>query len=436
MKGDGIAAVIGGGGREHAIVKKLAEEEHFKEILCLPGGGYAAEIEKCKNIPIKADETDKIRDFAKEKKPYLTVVGPELPLVLGVTDMLMDMGLYVFGPSKRAAKIEGSKAFAKQLCVANGIPTAEFEIFYNHRLARMYVNEKWSKDHNMVVKGDGLAGGKAAIVCSKKGEALDAVDLLMVKREYGDAGEVIVIEKKLFGPELSEIGISDGVNYMGWATSQDHKALLDGDRGPNTGGMGAYSPAPVAMGHEESIRAIMENAIAGMKREDREYFGALYGGLMITDEGPKVLEFNCRLGDPETQPVFMRMQSGIAEYMVACIEDHLDEMEPIQWDPRPAVCIVITARSYPGSYKKDMLITGLEEIKNEFPEVYVFHAGTRFDGGKFYTAGGRVLGVTALGDDFKDAVNKAYEAAKIIRFDGSTKDLYYRTDIGYRALQL
>jgi phosphoribosylamine--glycine ligase len=288
----------------------------------------------------------------------------------------------------------------------------------------------------MVVKGDGLAGGKAAIVCNTKEEALDALDLLMVERKYGDAGDIVVIEKRLAGPELSAITLSDGMNHMLLADSQDHKALLNGDMGPNTGGMGAYSPAPVAIGHEDSINAIMQNAIGGMGKIRKEYVGALYAGLMITDDGPHVLEFNCRLGDPETQPIFMRMQGGIAEYMIACIEGKLDKMEPLQWDPRPAVCIVIAARGYPEGYKKKMEITGLEEIKKNFPDVYVYHAGTKKDGNHIITDGGRVLGVSALGDSFKDAIDTAYEAAKIIRFDGSTEDSYYRTDIGYRALQL
>jgi phosphoribosylamine--glycine ligase len=418
--------VVGGGGREHALCWKIAQSPLLKKLYCAPGNGGIGEI--AENVPINAEDLGGLLNFAKSKGIDLTVVGPEAPLVKGLVDLFEKEGLKVFGPNKLAAEIEGSKAFAKTFMKKYGIRTAPFEVFDDPQKAKRYVLES---GRPLVVKASGLAAGKGTFVCESVEEALNAIEEIMVKKAFGEAGSKVVIEEKLEGFEVSYMVVSDGENAIPLSPSQDHKRLLDGDMGPNTGGMGAYSPVPFLTSEleERILKEIMIPTIRGLKEEGRPYRGLLYGGLMIDKEkNPWVLEFNCRFGDPETQPLMVRMEGDLLEIMLCCLEGKLNQVR-LQWSDQPAVCVVMAQKGYPGSYEKGKEIKGLEEAVR-MKEVWVFHAGTIKRNGKFYTSGGRVLGVTARGKDFEEAIKRAYEAVEKISWEG----VYYRKDIGKRAL--
>jgi phosphoribosylamine--glycine ligase len=418
--------VVGGGGREHALCWKIAQSPLLKKLYCAPGNGGIGEI--AENVPINAEDLGGLLNFAKSEGIDLTVVGPEAPLVKGLVDLFEKEGLKVFGPNKLAAEIEGSKAFAKTFMKKYGIRTAPFEVFDDPQKAKRYVLES---RRPLVVKASGLAAGKGTFVCESVEEALNAIEEIMVKKAFGEAGSKVVIEEKLEGFEVSYMVVSDGENVIPLSPSQDHKRLLDGDMGPNTGGMGAYSPVPFLTSEleERILKEIMIPTIRGLKEEGRPYRGLLYGGLMIDKEkNPWVLEFNCRFGDPETQPLMVRMEGDLLEIILCCLKGKLNQVR-LQWSDQPAVCVVMAQKGYPGSYEKGKEIKGLEEAVR-MKEVWVFHAGTIKRNGKFYTSGGRVLGVTARGKDFEEAIKRAYEAVEKISWEG----VYYRKDIGKRAL--
>jgi len=417
--------VVGGGGREHALVWKLSQSPKIEKICCAPGNAGIAQLAECVNIP--ADEVGILVGYAKKERFDLTVVGPEIPLSGGIVDRFERAGLRVFGPSQRAAEIEGSKVYAKDLCKRHDIPTADFEIFDSYEAAREYVH---SVPPPRVVKADGLAAGKGVFIAQTRGEAVQALDLMMKEQKFGGAGERVVIEECLVGEEASVLAFTDGKTIAPMPSSQDHKRAFDDDEGPNTGGMGAYSPAPVISEElDEIIRErIMLPWLSAMNREDRPYRGVIYFGVMMTEDGPKVLEFNVRFGDPETQPIFMRLKSDLLAPMEAVLDGRLDSVE-LEWDERPSVCVVLASGGYPGRYPKGLPISGLDAA-GEMEDVMVFHAGTAEKGGKIVTNGGRVLGVTALGDDIRGAIDRAYQAVGKITFDG----MHYRKDIGARAL--
>jgi len=418
--------VIGGGGREHTLVWKIAQSPLVKKIYCIPGNAGIDKLAECLKMDIEGN-FDQLAEFAKEKNINLTVVGPEDPLANGIVDHFQKFGLKIFGPTKSATEIESSKVFSKEFMIRHNIPTAKAEIFDDPDKAKSYIKKVGAP---IVVKADGLAKGKGVFPCRELQKAIDAVDLIMINREFGDAGNKIVVEEFMEGEEASFIAFTDGKTVLPTASSQDHKPIFDGDKGPNTGGMGAYSPAPVVTDevHELIMETIMKPTIKGMLAEGIPYKGALYAGLMISDGKPRVVEFNARFGDPESQAVLPRMKSDIVPIIMACIDGTLDKME-IEWTERPAVCVVMASKGYPGSYEKGKVISGLNDV-SKMTDVMVFHAGTAKKDGEIVTSGGRVLGVTALGDTIKDAIDKAYDAVKKISFDGA----YYRNDIGYRAL--
>ena len=416
--------VIGGGGREHALVWKISQSPKVTEVFCAPGNAGTATI--ANNVPIAADQIDQLLEFAQENEIGLTVVGPEQPLVMGIVDRFQEKGLRIFGPSARAAELEGSKAFSKNIMEKYSLPTAEYEIFTSHEKARRYFDKETGP---IVVKASGLAAGKGVILCRNAEEGLKAVDTIMKDKSFGSAGDEVVIEEFLEGPEVSVLAFSDGNTVLLMDSAQDHKAALDGDRGPNTGGMGAYSPAPVFIDvMRQKVRdKIMFPLIRAMKAEGRSYQGILYAGLMLTKHGPKILEFNARFGDPETQPLLARMESDIVPLFEACIDGTLEQCD-LKWKPETAVCVVMAAKGYPGSYEKGKEISGLDEA-GALPDVVVFHAGTKGESGKVLTNGGRVLGITATGPDTPSAIAKAYEAVSKIKWDG----IHYRKDIGARG---
>ena len=416
--------VIGGGGREHALVWKISQSPKVTDIYCAPGNAGTAEI--AKNVPIAADQVDQLLAFAEKNEIGLTVVGPEQPLVMGIVDRFQEKGLRIFGPSARAAELEGSKAFSKDIMKKYGLPTAEYEIFTSHELAQRYFDKETGP---IVVKASGLAAGKGVILCRNSEEGLNAVNTIMKDKSFGDAGDKVVIEEFLEGQEISVLAFSDGNNVLLMDSAQDHKAALDGDKGLNTGGMGAYSPASIFTDLLcQKVRdKIMLPLIRAMKGEGRPYKGILYAGLMLTKHGPKILEFNARFGDPETQPLLVRMKSDIVPLFEACIDGTLDQLT-LQWKPEPSVCVVMAAKGYPGSYEKGKEISGLEEA-GSLPDVVVFHAGTKAEAGKVLSSGGRVLGVTSTGSDIPSAIKKAYEAVAKIQWDG----IHYRKDIGHRV---
>ena len=422
--------VIGSGGREHALVWKIAQSPKVDKIYCAPGNAGTAEL--AENVAINSDDITALKDFALKNKIDLTVVGPEAPLVAGIVDLFETEGLKIFGPRQAAARIEGSKVFCKQIMTRYDIPTAQSGIFNQSSEAIAYINEMGAP---IVVKADGLAAGKGVIVAQTKEEATSAVKLIMEQKEFGRAGDNVVIEECLVGEEASIIAFTDGKSIVPLASSQDHKRIFDGDRGPNTGGMGAYSPAPVVTDRlmEQIDVEILKPFVAGLRQEGIVYKGVLYAGIMVTKKGPLVLEWNARFGDPETQPILMRMKSDIVPIFEAIIEDKLDDRF-IEWDERAAVCVVLAAGGYPGKYEKGLSIEGLDKT-DQLDDVMVFHAGTKAESGKpkaesrIVTAGGRVLGVTALGDSIKFAVDKAYRAVNMIRFKG----MQYRKDIGKKA---
>jgi phosphoribosylamine--glycine ligase len=420
--------VIGKGGREHALVWKLAQSPRAERVYCAPGNaGTAADGV---NVPIEANEIDRLARFAHKEKIGLTVVGPEEPLALGIVDHFQKERLRVFGPTKAAAQLEASKVFAKGLMRHADVPTAEFKVFDHPEPARAWIA---TREYPVVVKADGLAGGKGVIVCPTNADALAAVDRVMVREEFGRAaGRQIVVEKKLEGEELSILALVSGRTIIPLQPTQDHKAAGDGDTGPNTGGMGAYCPAPLATPEllDTIDREVLVSTVHAMKRGRRPFRGVLYAGVMVTPQGPRVLEYNCRFGDPETQPLLMRLRTDLLDLLEAVVDERLEEFEgKLEWDPRPAVCVVMASGGYPGPYEKGILIRGLAEAAR-LPDVKVFHAGTRLDGDRVLTDGGRVLGVTALGDTLADAQRRAYEAVACISFPLA----FYRRDIGAKAL--
>jgi len=421
--------VIGGGGREHALVWKLAQSPKVKKMYCAPGNAGIAKLAEC--VSIGAGEIDRLAGFAKKNGIDLTVVGPEGPLVAGIVGRFKRDNLPIFGPSAEGAQLEGSKVFCKMLMKSHGIPTADFRTFGDIEGARDYIGSFPASAGGPVVKADGLAAGKGVVVAKSKKEALDAIDRIMRDRQFGEAGDQVVIEKRLTGEEASILAFTDGKTIYPMETSQDHKAAFDGDKGPNTGGMGAYSPAPVVTKklQRQIERAILVPVVHALKREGYEYRGVLYAGLMINEEELSVLEFNVRFGDPETQPILMRMKTDMVPVLVATVEGKLDS-QVIEWDGRPAVCVVMASGGYPGSYKKGIEIKGLEEAER-MQDVVVFHAGTKMQEGKIVTDGGRVLGVTALGDTIEEAKGRAYEAVRTISFEGAQ----YRSDISDKAIK-
>lgn len=422
--------VIGKGGREHALVWKLAQSPRAKEVFCAPGNAGTAEDGV--NVPIDPTDFDKLLRFAQKEKIDLTVVGPEEPLAQGIVDLFQNAGQRIFGPSGEASQIEASKVFAKQLMRQADVPTAEFRVFDHPDQARHYIE---TRDYPVVVKADGLAAGKGVIVCSTNEEALAAIDRIMVKEEFGaPAGRQVVIEKRLEGQELSILSLVSGRAIIMLAPTQDHKAAFDNDQGPNTGGMGAYCPAPLATPEliQEIEHTILVSTVHALKRGRRPFHGVLYAGVMATNQGPRVLEFNCRFGDPETQPLMMRLKTDLLDLLEAVVDGKLEEFSEarLEWDPRPAVCVVMASQGYPGAYAKDKVISGLAEAA-KLPDVKVFHAGTRLENNHVLTDGGRVLGVTALGNTLADAKHKAYEAVAKIQFQGG----WCRKDIAGRALE-
>jgi phosphoribosylamine--glycine ligase len=417
--------VIGSGGREHAVAWKLAQSPRVQKVFVAPGNGGTATEPGLENVSITA--IPELIAFAKKEQVHLTVVGPEVPLAAGVVDAFQDAGLKIFGPVKAAAQLEASKDFAKQFMVRHGLPTAKHATFSNAAEARAYVEKNGAP---IVVKADGLAAGKGVVVAATVAEATAAIDAFLVQNKLGDAGARVVIEEFLDGEEASFIVMADGAHALPLATSQDHKRLKDGDQGPNTGGMGTYSPAPVVTPqlHARVMREIIQPAIAGMAKDGTPYTGFLYAGLMIDKKGnPKTLEFNCRLGDPETQPIMLRLKSDLLTLVEHAIEGTLDKAAA-DWDRRSALCVVLAAANYPDEPRKGDEIRGLSKASED---CHVFHAGTRLEGKRVLSNGGRVLGVTALGDSLKMAARRAYEAADGIRFDG----MQFRKDIGHRALK-
>jgi phosphoribosylamine--glycine ligase len=419
--------VIGSGGREHALAWKLANSRRTSTVFVAPGNAGTATETGVENVAIGAEDIPSLRDFAMREEVGLTIVGPEAPLVAGVVDAFKAEGLRCFGPSAGAAQLEGSKAFTKDFLARHNIPTAAYKNFTDADAACEYIRDCGAP---IVVKADGLAAGKGVIVATTVEEACNAANEMLVDNRFGDAGARVVVEDFLAGEEASFICMVDGSNILPLATSQDHKARDNGDTGPNTGGMGAYSPAPVVTPsmHDLIMNTIIEPTVTGMAQDGYPYTGFLYAGVMIDDDGmPRVLEYNCRFGDPETQPIMIRLQSDLAELCDAALDGRLDEMTA-EWDPRAALGVVMAAGGYPGIYEKGHAVEGLAAANNDITRV--FHAGTAIDGDSIVTNGGRVLCVTALGQSVTDAQRNAYDAVARIHWDG----VYFRTDIGYRAV--
>ncbi|MBI5560364.1 MAG: phosphoribosylamine--glycine ligase [Deltaproteobacteria bacterium] len=421
--------VIGSGGREHALAWKLSQSSRVKKIFIAPGNAGTADHGE--NVPIKADEIEKLKRFALKEGMDLTIVGPELPLSLGIVGAFEGVGLKIFGPSKEAAAIETSKVFSKEFMARHNIPAAGFRKFTDPEEAKSYAGTLEARDIPLVVKADGLAGGKGVFVCNSMDEAFLAINLMMKEKIFGEAGNCVILEEFLTGEEASFIAITDGKTVIPLATTQDHKPIYDGDKGPNTGGMGAYSPAPVVTEEveEEIMNAIILPAVKAMGDEDRPYKGFLYAGVMIKDGKPKALEFNCRLGDPEAQALLMRLKSDLSRVISAAADGRLDEIE-LDWDERSSVCVVMASEGYPEGYEKGKEIRGLDGVAGT-EDVMVFHAGTKREDGRIITDGGRVLGVTGLGNGIKEAIEKTYRAVEKISWEGA----YYRKDIGVKALR-
>ncbi len=418
--------VVGSGGREHALVWKLAQSPQVTKLYAAPGNAGMARQAKLADIPVT--EISALADFAQKEGIDLTVVGPELPLTLGIVDQFQARGLPVFGASQRAAFLEGSKVFAKELMKKYGIPTASFETFTSAEMALQHLSRVGPP---IVVKADGLAAGKGVIVCQTEEEGIAAIRSIMEERIFGEAGNQVILEECLTGEEVSYLALTDGRAILPLASSQDHKRVFDGDQGFNTGGMGAYSPAPIVTPEmeEKILEQIIRPTVSAMAQEGRPYRGVLYAGLMIQGGQPKVLEYNARFGDPETQPLLMRMASDLLPLLLAAVEGTLEQMQ-IVWREETAVCVVVASGGYPGSYEKGKPIEGLDQLA-PMKDVVAFHAGTAFDGERIITAGGRVLGVTALGKGIREAIDRAYQAVAKIHWEGA----HYRRDIGYRALQ-
>jgi len=418
--------IIGGGGREHALVWKIAQSPKVKKIYCAPGNAGIADLATC--LPINSGDINKLLEFAKKEKIDLTIVGPEDPLCNGIVDIFEKEGLKVFGANQKAVEIESSKSFAKDLMNKYGINTAAGKTFTSYKKAEDYIRKTGAP---VVVKADGLAAGKGVIVCETVSKAIDALKLIIKKRAFGDAGNKVVVEECLTGEEASFLAFTDGKNLLPLPSSQDHKAIYDNDQGPNTGGMGAYSSAPIIdrYMHKKIMEEVMMPTIQAMASEGRPYKGVLYAGLMIDKDRIKVLEFNARFGDPEAQPLLMRIKNDIVPIMEATIEGTLDKCK-LEIDDRATVCVVMASKGYPGSYKKGIPISGLKDVKR-MKDVVVFHAGTDKKGKTIVTNGGRVLGVTALGNSVKKAISRAYSAVSKITWGG----VYYRKDIGQKALK-
>jgi len=418
--------LVGGGGREHAMAWRLAASPLCSRLYAAPGNPGIAALADC--VDIQADDVDGLARFAIGEKVDLTVVGPEDPLAGGLVDKLEAAGLKAFGPTAAAAELESDKSFAKQLMRQHAIPTAEARLFDDFRQAEEYV---LSRTEPMVVKASGLAKGKGAYVCDSPEQALDALVDIMQKRVHGDAGRRVVIEQRLAGPEVSLLAFVDGRTIYTLETAQDHKAIGDGDTGPNTGGMGAYCPAPAATDAiiRQVEREVLVPTVDAMRRAGRPFKGVLYAGLMLTAGGPRVLEFNCRFGDPEAQPILMRLTSDLLAVLLAVADGKLEDVT-LNWDPRPAVCVVMASGGYPGDYKKGLPITGIDQAEAD-PDVKVFHGGTARKTGQLVTAGGRVLGVTALGETIAEAKRRAYAAVGKISFP----DACFRRDIGDKAIK-
>ncbi len=417
--------VVGSGGREHALVWKIHQSSRVEKIYCAPGNAGIKRMAEC--VDISVTDVDALVAFAKKQEIDLTVVGPELSLTAGIVDLFEKEGLRIFGPTEKGAILEGSKVFTKEFLQKYNIPTADFKVFKDRKKAKKYIDKCGAP---LVVKADGLAAGKGVIVASSIKEAKEAVDLIMQEKAFGDAGRKVIIEECLQGEEASFIAFTDGKTILPLPTSQDHKAVFDGDKGPNTGGMGAYSPAPVVT--EEIADYVMEKimlpTVQGMAAEGRPYKGMLYAGLMIDGDSINVLEFNCRFGDPEAQPLLMRLKSDVVDIFEAVIDGRLDQVD-MKIDPRPTVCVVMAAGGYPGHYESGKSIRGLNKAAR-VNGVVVFHAGTVIKNGRVSTAGGRVLGVTAVGKDLEKAIAQAYKGVDSISWTGA----FHRTDIGAKAL--
>ena len=420
--------LIGGGGREHALAWKLVQSPNVEKLYAAPGNPGMALLQKCECINLNVDDLEGVADYAEEKSIDLTVVGPEAPLVAGLADVFKRRGLPVFGPSKAAAQLEGSKAFSKELMAKYNIPTAFFKICEDIETAKAYVEEKGAP---IVVKADGLAAGKGVVVAMTKQDALDAIDEMMGEHKFGAAGARVVLEEYMEGEEASLLAFTDGKTVVPMIAAQDHKRVFDGDEGPNTGGMGTYAPAPVMTDilRLKATELVLKPVVAAMAKEGTPYQGCLYAGLMIKGDSVKVVEFNCRFGDPETQVVLPLLDGDLAEIMLACATGTLDKVE-VAWHDKAAVCVVMASGGYPESYEKGKEITGLAAAEED-KDVVVFHAGTKEADGKIVTSGGRVLGVTAVDASIKAARDRAYAAVEKIAFEKN----FYRKDIAWRALK-
>ncbi len=422
--------VIGSGGREHALAWKIAQSKLVDKLFCAPGNGGISQQAEC--VDIRAEDVAGLLEFARSEKIDFTVVGPEIPLSLGIVDEFNKYKLPVFGPNKKAAQLEASKVFAKELMAKNDVPTAAFEIFDNAEEAKKYIEKIGSP---CVVKADGLAAGKGVVVAKTVDEAKQAVKQMMQEKVFGDSGNKVIVEECLEGQEASILVFTDSCQVIPLASSQDHKRIFDHDQGPNTGGMGAYSPAPVVTRElfDQVLEKVIYRTITGLAKEGIEYRGVLYAGIMITKDGPKTLEFNVRFGDPETQAILPRMRSDLLETMLACSKRSLSKVVKsggLSWEDKACVCVVCASGGYPGDYAKGKEIFGLDEAA-KMKDVVVFHAGTKKSGNKILTSGGRVLGVTGLGNTIKEAIARTYQAAGKINFEG----MHYRRDIGAKALK-
>lgn len=419
--------VIGGGGREHALVWKISQSSRVKSVFCIPGNGGISDIAEC--VDRNVNDVDGLAGFAKQERIDMVIVGPENPLAMGIVDRFEKDGIPIFGPRKIGAQIEASKVFAKELMDKYNIPTASFKVFRSFEEAGGYIDQI---NPPFVIKADGLCAGKGAYVIRKREEGRGILKDVMVNMIHGQAGERVIIEEFLPGVEASYLAFTDGKSVLPMLPSQDHKPLFDNDQGPNTGGMGAYTPIPFIDDRMENDinNSIMKRTIKALKSEGAHYRGVLYGGLMIMGDGkPYVIEFNARLGDPETQPILFKMESDIVPIFQACINEQLSESTTITWKEGVSVCIVLASRGYPEKTEKGMIIHGLNDVKGD-KDIMVFHAGTKKVGNDFYTSGGRVLAVTAMGKTYSDAIKKAYEAVAQISFEG----MQYRRDIGSKAL--
>ena len=418
--------VIGGGGREHTLVWKINQSPKVSKVYCAPGNAGISRLAQCVNID--TDSIEKLIDFAKKEKIDLTVVGPELPLSKGIVNEFNRKGLRIFGPSKEAAEIESSKVFSKYLLKKYNIPTTNYEVFQNSEKALDYIQQQ---TFPLVIKADGLAAGKGVFIVENLLEAKDALNALMDEKKFGEAGRQVIIEEFLDGEEVSILAFCDGKTVVPMVSSQDHKKIFDNDLGPNTGGMGAYSPVPFYPDELEKrvLEEILKPTVKGLQNEGKEYKGVLYAGLILTKEGPKVLEFNARFGDPETQVILPRLKTDLIDILNAVIENTLHKIN-IEWGDNAAVCVVVASGGYPGNYHKGKVISGLERLE-KMENIIAFHAGTKFQDNQVITSGGRVLGVTAWDETISKAKEKAYKAVKEIYFE----DMYYRKDIAAKAIK-